>query len=98
MPAGQHRGKQNAGSRLQVRDVLAALGDFACDVASEDVRELDAREPFANPQIKMVQRAGANANENVVFAQFRIGSIFVLEDLGSTEFVNADGFHVLLLV
>jgi hypothetical protein len=77
MPAGQHRGKQNARSRLQVSDVLAALGDLACDVASEDVRELDAREPFANPEIKMVQRAGANANENVVFAQFGIGSIFV---------------------
>jgi hypothetical protein len=57
------------------------------------VRKLYAGQPFAYPEIKMVQRARADANEYVVFTQFGVGSVFVLEDFGSTEFVNADGFH-----
>jgi hypothetical protein len=57
------------------------------------VRELNAGQSFTDPEIKMVECTGANANQNMVFTQLGLGSVFILQDLGSTEFVNADGFH-----
>ena len=48
----------------------------------EDVRQLDSGEAFANKQIEMVQCAGAHANQYVIFAQLRIGNVFVLSTSG----------------
>src|SRR5436305_13019405 len=41
----------------------------------------------------MVQRASANADEELVFSGFRVWDVFVAQDLRATEFVDADGFH-----
>ena len=89
----QHRREQDACTRLHVGDVLATLRDFSGDITAKDVRQLHTRQSFAHPEIKMVQRAGANANEDMIFAQFGIGCVFVLKDFGTAKFVNANGFH-----
>src|ERR1700687_4005638 len=41
----------------------------------------------------MVQRASADTDEDLVLARLRIGNFFVGEDFGSTELMNAHGFH-----
>src|SRR6202158_3391232 len=41
----------------------------------------------------MVQRASADTDEDLVLARLRIGNFFVGEDFGSTELMNANGFH-----
>src|SRR5690348_10081049 len=41
----------------------------------------------------MIHGASAHADEDLVFAELGIGSVFVAQDFGTTKFVNADGFH-----
>jgi hypothetical protein len=41
----------------------------------------------------MVQRASANADEELVFSGFMVWDVFVAQDFRATEFVDADGFH-----
>jgi len=93
--AEDHRGEQNAGARLDAGDVLARLDHLACHVAAENMRQLHPGQSFAYPQIKMVQRAGANSNQHVVLAQDGIRHLFVLQDLRPTELMNADCFHAI---
>src|SRR5581483_5987255 len=76
---------------------LADLRHHAAHVAPKNERELDPRNAFANPEIKMVQRTGFHLNQHVVFTKLRLGNIFVLQDLGTAELMNADGFHWVLL-
>src|SRR5262249_35910365 len=47
-------------------DTGAELGDFAGDVAAGDMREWngDAGQAAADPQVEMIERAGADANED----------------------------------
>ena len=75
------------------RDVLAALNHFARDVAAQDVRQLDAGQSLAHPQVEVIQRAGADADEHMILAQLGIGNVFVFQNFGTTKFMNADGFH-----
>ena len=46
----------------------------------------------------MIQRAGAHAHQHLIFARLCVGNVFVGEDFRSTKFMNADGFHVDLLI
>ncbi len=93
MTAEQHGRQQHARANFQIGYVFATLRYFASNVASEGVRQLDAGKSFANPQVEVVESAGANADEDVVFAQDWIGDLFVPEDFRSTEFMHANGFH-----
>jgi hypothetical protein len=74
-------------------DVFADLDDFSGDVAAQDVRQLHARQAHADEEIEMVQRAGAHPHQNMVLAQLRLRDVFVLEYLGTAEFMNANCFH-----
>ncbi len=96
MVAEDHRSQQHARTLVQVGNVFAALDNLASNVASEDVRQLHARQTFAHKQVKMIQRAGTHAHQNMVLAQNRIGNVFVLQDFRTTKLMNADCFHHLL--
>src|SRR5207248_5385972 len=60
MSAEGHRGEQYALPDLQVSDVLADLRDFAGHVAAIDMRQLDAGQAFADPQVEMIQSTSAH--------------------------------------
>ena len=49
--------------------------------------------PFADPDVEMVERARFHAHEHLIFARLRIGNVFVGENFGPTELMNANGFH-----
>ena len=88
-----HGRDQHAQSGLEVGDVLADFDDFAGDVAAKDVRQVNAGQAFAHEEVEVVQRAGADTDEDLIFTWFGIGNVFVGEDFGSTELMNANGFH-----
>src|SRR5208282_111312 len=92
-PAEHHGREQHALTRFESADVLADLGHFACDVASENVRQLHPRQSLAHPDIEMVERAGPHPNQHLIFTRLGIGHVFVSEDFGTTELMNANGFH-----
>ena len=89
----KHGREQDTSTYFEVGDVLATIGDFTCDIAAEYVRQLYPGKPFAHPEIEMVECAGANANEDMIFAQLGIGRVFVLQDFWTTKLVNANSFH-----
>jgi xanthine dehydrogenase accessory factor len=78
---------------LESVDIVADFDDLSVDVAAENVREFDARKSFADPNIKVVHRAGAHAHKDLVFARLWVGDVFVAENFRPAEFVDADGFH-----
>ena len=94
MSAEGHRGEQYALPDLQVSDVLADLRDFAGHVAAIDMRQLDAGQAFADPQVEMIQCAGAYPYQHLIFPQLRLGHIFVLEHFRPAKFVKAHSFHL----
>ena len=91
--AEMHGRDQHALAGLEVGDVFADFDDFAGDVAAENVRQVHAGQALAHPEVEMVQGAGAHADQNLVFARLGIGNVFVGENFGSTELMNANGFH-----
>jgi len=81
---------------LEARDVRADFGDFAGNVAAGNVRERNfpAGDAFANPEIEMIERAGADAHQNIIRADSRFGDIFVAQDFRAAVFGEDDGFHL----
>ena len=88
-----HGREQHALAGLEAGDVLADLDDLAGNVAAQDVRQLHPGQPLAHPQIQVVQGAGFHPDQHLVFAQLRVGNVFVAQNFRTAEFVNADGFH-----
>ena len=74
-------------------DVIADFDDFSGDVAAENMRQVHARQALTHPNVEMVHGAGSDSDQNLVLARPGIRDIFVGEDFGSTEFMDADGFH-----
>src|SRR5438876_7508766 len=93
MSAEGHRGEQYALSGLQVSDVFADLRDFARHVAAIDMRQLDAGQAFADPQVEMIQRTDAHPNQNLIFPQLRLGHVLVLEHFRTAKLVKSHSFH-----
>ena len=93
-----HGREQHALADFESGHVLADFDDFTGDVAAENVRQLHAGQAFAHPDIEMVHGAGFHADQDLIFARLRIGNVFVAEHFGSAEFVNADGFHGVLIM
>ena len=61
-------GEQYAPARLDALAEFAHFDDFARDIATQDVRhgELHAGNAGADEEVEMVQRAGANAHQDLV--------------------------------
>src|SRR5690606_8949786 len=69
--------------------------DLPGNIGARDVREgnRDAVESAALPEIEMVQRARAHANDGMPRARFRIRSVLIRQNVRSTVLVEANGFH-----
>src|SRR5438552_5569704 len=88
MSAEGHWGEQYALPDLQVSDVFADLRGFAGHVAAIDMRQLDAGQAFADPQVEMIQSTSAHPNQHLILPQLRLGHIFVLEHFRPAKFVK----------
>jgi hypothetical protein len=76
----------------------ASIDDFAGDVAPRDVRQRqsDAIEAAALPEIQMVERARANADDGAAGHGRRIRRVLESEDVRSAVLVKTDGLHSVL--
>ncbi len=88
-----HRREKHPLPGLEASDVLADFGNLSGDVRSKDVRQIHSGQSFANPQIDVVQGAGFDADQNLVLAWLGIRYVFVAQNLRTTEFMDANGFH-----
>ena len=50
-------------------------------------------EPAALPQVEVIQRARAHADEHLAGIELRIGRVLVPQDLRSAVLVESDGLH-----
>ena len=73
----------------------SGVDDFAGDVAAGDVRQRNAHpiDAAALPEIEMIQRAGAHANDGAPGCGYGIGRVFVAQHLGPAVLVEADCLH-----
>jgi hypothetical protein len=80
-----------SGAELTVR----CADDFACDIGAGNVRERqrDSFHAAALPEIEMIQRARANANQCLAGTGDGIIGVFVAENLGSSMRVETNGFQ-----
>src|SRR5207248_9361437 len=66
MIAEVHRREDHALARIEASYIFAGLDDFSRNIAAQDVRQVDARETLADPNIKMVQGASSDANKHLI--------------------------------
>src|SRR5579863_1781367 len=102
MPAEMHGRQQYTLSGLESAglksvDVLAQFDDFSGHVAAKNMRQVHARQSFAHPHIEMIQGASAHPHQHFIFSRLGIGHVFVSENFGPTELMNANGFHKSIL-
>src|SRR5258708_25400475 len=90
-----HGGQQDTLPNFQVGDVFAHLGDVAGDIAAVDVGKLDAGQSFSDEKVEMIQGAGLDPHQHLVFANLGIRNIFKLQNLGSAKFMEAYSLHQL---
>src|SRR5579871_632727 len=88
-----HRRKQYALPYLQIGDVFANFGNIAGNITAVDVRQLDSRQTLADEQIKMVQRAGFDLDQHLIFARLDIGHIFKFQNLRPAKLMETYGLH-----
>ena len=92
--AGDSGGEDNFLADFHGGDISADLGDFAGDVAAGNVRkrDWDIGQTAADPEIEMIQGAGAYADEHFVGARFGLGDIGVLQNFGCAMLAEKDSF------
>ena len=95
LAAALSRGKQYAPARLDALAEFADRDHFARDVAAQDVghRELHAGDAGAYEQVEMIQRAGTDADQDLVGFDLRLRHVVVDEHFGTAMLVNAGCFH-----
>src|ERR671936_2412817 len=74
-------------------DALVRPGDDASAVGAEDPGLRDGGEALADPHVEVVQRRGAQLDEDVVGAWFGVGCILVAEHLGPAVVVDPHRLH-----
>ena len=62
-------------------------------VGAEDPGLRHGRETLADPDVEVVERGGAQLDQDLSWAWHRIGHVFVAEHVGPAVVVNAHGFH-----
>src|ERR1035437_10109864 len=87
--------KQHAPARLDALAEFAGLDDFARDIAAQDVRhgEPHARNAGADEEVQMVERAGADTDEDLVGLDSGLGRFFVDQHFGTAVLVDAGCLH-----
>jgi len=56
-------------------------------------REGDTWNAGSHPQVQVIQRAGADAHQNLVGLDLRLGNIFVDQNIRRAVLMNASSFH-----
>src|SRR5215831_12411964 len=74
-------------------DALAGVDTNARAVGSEDVRLRHRRQAFANPDVEVIQRRGAEIDQHLPALRHGIRRILVAENLRSSVVVYTDGLH-----
>ena len=92
--ARKHGSEKHTLTGFEAGDVFADFDDFPGNVAAQDVRQLDPGESLADPEIEMIQGAGFDADQNLVFARLWVGDIFVAKDFRPAKFMETNGFHI----
>src|ERR1017187_9698964 len=79
------RGQEDAPARLDALAELASGDNLARDIAAQDVRhgELHARDAGADEEVQMIQRAGADADENLVGSDRWLRQVLVDKRFGT---------------
>src|SRR5262249_35012269 len=72
-------------------------GDDARTVRAEDARLRNRGETFANPEVEVVERGGAQLDEDVVRAGLGVGRVLVPKDLGAAVLVDSYRVHDAIL-
>jgi hypothetical protein len=85
--------EDDALAELQAADAVAERLDHACAVGAEDARLRHRGEPFADPDVEMVQRRGAQADEHLARPGLWIRSLLELEHLGAAVLVDPHRAH-----
>src|SRR6266581_4657422 len=75
--------------------ILADLSDLARNVASGNVRQRNrhVRQTAADPEVKVIQRAGLDAHENLIWLDLWLGVVLVLENFRPAVLMKNDCFH-----
>src|SRR5512132_2191702 len=72
----------------------AVSGDHdTCAVGAEDARLRHGRQTSADPDVEVVERGGAQLDQDLSFAWHRIGGVLVAKHLRPAVLVNAYGLH-----
>ena len=97
LAAAQAGREQHALAGLHAPAELALFDHFAGDVAAQDVRhgESHAGDALAQPEVEVVQRAGAHADQDLVGADLGVRGVFVDQHLGPAVLVDPCSLHVL---
>jgi hypothetical protein len=76
-------------------DFVAELGDFPCDIAAGYMRKRygDARDAATNPQVKMVQRASVDADEDFAWVEMRFGNVGIVKNTWIAVLMKDNSFH-----
>ena len=76
-------------------DFVAELGHFSRDITAGYMgkRYGDARDAAANPQVKMVQRASMDADEDFARVEMRFGNIGIVKNAWIAVLMKDDSFH-----
>src|SRR6266702_1491033 len=75
--------------------IRADLSDLARNVASGNVRQRNrhVRQTAADPEVKVIQRAGLDAHENLIWLDLWLGVVLVLENFRPAVLMKNDCFH-----
>src|ERR1700688_3183125 len=91
--AEMHGRNQDALADFKIGNILAQFDDLPSHIAAHDVRQVHSRQPAAHEYIEMIHGARAHPDQDLILARLRIRNIFVGEDFGSAELMDAYGFH-----
>jgi hypothetical protein len=80
-------------ARLEAVDTIADCLDDARAVRAEDPRFRNRGQAFADPDIEVVERRSAQADENLAGTHDWIGSLLEHEDLRAAVFVDPNRAH-----
>ncbi len=61
-----HGREQNPLSGLEIGDVLAHLDNLTGSVSPQNMRQVHSGQPFAHPDVEVVQSAGTHAYEHLI--------------------------------
>src|SRR2546430_1722367 len=93
---GQLLDRGDDGVRLVIQRRLVpelAGPDRPRPVRAEDARLRYGRQSLTDPHVEVVQRSGAQLDEDLSVAWHRVGGLLVAEHLGTAVFVDPDRLH-----